>query len=314
MALRVNRREQHAEGRWYLGEGGALTVELLARELYDKLRSRAEEKFGRQFAAYQPWMSNPERLGEFEELASSSDRFPPVLTDERVFELLRNVYRSSEAAPLGLLFSEGEWPLDFFAGTAKANREVEVGFGRAKRNVMAVSSAFRRRFAVLNQTIIPVRILKGVSTGRLGFSSPELRGAMFLEIRDGNRPFWDVTLEIDMAHELGNAALMVYQATDALLQSDVAQPVLSPIRKAARPAIMSFHAVAVLGFIVEYLESSLRTGRYEGTARDFAEAELSAARNDLEVGLTALKKCRFTLAGQLIHDELLALSCGTLQV
>src|SRR5262249_31272237 len=159
------------------GDGGAMTVELLARELFGKLKARAEEKFSRRFAAYQPWMSNPERLDQFEKLADSLDLLPPVLTDRRVFELLRKAYRTSAQAPLGYLFPEGEWPFDFFEGTAEANREIEAGFARAKRNVMSVSPAFRRRFSVLNQTIIPVRILKGQSTGRLGFSSHETRGA-----------------------------------------------------------------------------------------------------------------------------------------
>lgn len=124
---------------------------------------------------------------------------------------------------------------------------------------------------------------------------------MFMAVPDMNREFWNINLQIDIAHELGHSALIVYQAADPIFVSELDQPVLSGVRKVLRPAIMSFHAAAALAFMIEYLENALF--QFQGDELRYVESELQKCKSDLSLALKALEKCEFTDLGKEIFAE-----------
>lgn len=133
-------------------------------------------------------------------------------------------------------------------------------------------------------------------------SSHQYRGGIFLGLPEKNDTC-EIELAINLSHELGHQTLMIYQQADPLLVSDFGTPVYSAIRKTERPALMSFHAVAALVSMVEFLSGFVARKLGPSSITLYAENRLSEVLSDLKIGIDSLKNTQFTDLGIRMMNE-----------
>src|SRR5690606_27268990 len=110
--------------------------------------------------------------------------------------------------------------------------------------------------------------------GGVGFSSIRSRGAIYLSVPK-LEDFYYLELAINLSHELGHQALMIYQGADSILNGDLEFPVYSAIRKTNRPAIMAFHAVTALSYMVLFISDLLSNGLLNDQERLYLDKYLT---------------------------------------
>jgi HEXXH motif-containing protein len=112
-------------------------------------------------------------------------------------------------------------------------------------------------------------------------------------------------LAVDLAHELGHQALMLYQLTDKILATPHDAPVYSSVRRTDRPAIFALHACVAAAYMIETCIAIERSPVSSQAEQEFARNSISEIATHQRVGLDSLRKeSKFTQIGQLIFDEL----------
>ncbi len=259
------------QGRWLTGPRGAERVVKLSSELNRKslLRARAETK--REFAEYRPWMSCDSRRTVFAscEFVSAEAARGAVITDKATLNFLDQAFSSSSDLPLaylgiseanGLCVETRDW-----ARVERIRVLVRDGLGWLRR----VDDSFVPRVDGLMMEIIPLGmrppLVKRSPLGR-GVSSHFYRGGILVDLPEIGEHL-EVELAINLAHELGHQALMVYQNADPIIDGDIRAPVYSTIREENRPAIKSLHAVVALAFMKEFVSAAARDSSAPGARR-----------------------------------------------
>jgi HEXXH motif-containing protein len=138
-----------------------------------------------------------------------------------------------------------------------------------------------------------------------GMSAHWLKGAVFLSCPI-SPTLRRVNLALNIAHELGHQVLMLYQDVDSLIKN-IQQPVYSTIRKTERPAIMSFHAIVAVYFMLDCVKTLLADSQNLLTAEEtaFLESKLVALKREFLEGSFAIKDVEFTDLGLLLFNEML---------
>ena len=156
--------------------------------------------------------------------------------------------------------------------------------------------------------IVPIYHEKYNRPFRRGFSHLDYLGVIFttfVERASQSEELRRSILAVDLAHELGHQALMLYQLTDKILATPLDAPVYSSVRRTDRPAIFALHACVAAAYIVETciaIEKSTLSSQIE---REFAYNSIFDLVSHQSVGLESLRKVsKFTPIGQLIFDEL----------
>lgn len=137
-----------------------------------------------------------------------------------------------------------------------------------------------------------------------GKSCHWLKGAIFLSLPLKSQ-YSTFELALNIAHELGHQVLMVYQDCDAIM-ADISKPVYSAIRKTYRPAILSFHALLAIYFMLIFCQSVLRsTEIVDPHFRTYIKNRAEKLSSDLIVGSYSLKDVEFSQFGFLVLREIL---------
>lgn len=295
--------------QWILGEVATERLRMLSERMFAKIKEETEAEVGTKFSRYAPWMAMP---SERKNLAALGENFPAVFMNEEKLKLLADALKTDEKNPFGKLgLDEDKSDSYIFRGTGADAASVEAMISQARELYLSSKPDFQKRYGALIQTIVPLEVVGVKSSYQNAFSSHFLKGAIFRTVPRKEKPEWRIEFAIAIAHELGHQALMVYQAADRLITSDLAASVYSGVRKTQRPAIMSLHAAAALAYMIEYMEAELQRSdkvtRLNPAELEYAESQLKQCRIDLGDTLTALEKVEFTPLGKLIYDEYLEL-------
>jgi hypothetical protein len=156
--------------------------------------------------------------------------------------------------------------------------------------------------------VIPIYHEKYNRPFRRGFSHLDYLGVIFTTFVERGNQCQELrrsVLAVDLAHELGHQALMLYQLTDKILATPLDTPVYSSVRRTDRPAIFALHACVAAAYMIEVCAAIERSPLSSQIEREFAHNSISELVSHQSVGLESLGKVStFTQIGQLIFDEL----------
>lgn len=298
-------------GRWITGEKGTHRLIQLRNEVDKKDLSLAPLFFEKK-PSYSPWMSSNllrDRVKSWErvpEALLNLNENPQPILDDKALSDIHNFF-----------VSDGEVGLEAI-GT-ETNRNIRVAdpsndwlnvsrrlFPAAISLIKDTRSTFDDRISGLCQCIIPLvptDITAGRSKQGRGFSTQYFRGGIFLDPPDINEFQLD-ELIINIAHELGHQALIVYQTADKIIEGDPHFPIYSVIRKTERPAILSLHAVVASAYMAEMLEIIRENEHYSMARKEYLSLRLEENINLVRLGLSSLKAVSFTKLGKSICHEL----------
>ncbi len=296
-------------GRWLTGLQGSERAIKLSIELNRKSLERANSAVRSEFLEYRPWMSCHERLGYFassDYAASDAVGGARVVSDAATLSFLNDAFSSSPDLHLGHL------------GIAEATGLcVEtLDMSRAARIAQAVPAALdwivradeslAARAAEFVKQVIPMGArppLRGRSPYGRGVSSHLYRGGIIIDLPEVEE-HGDVELAINLAHEMGHQALMVYQNADPIIDGDLRAPVYSAIRREHRPAIKSFHALVALAYMKEFAVQALGDSALSSQRRARLEVRIGQIDEALRSGARALRESGVKLTA--LGGELLA--------
>ena len=156
--------------------------------------------------------------------------------------------------------------------------------------------------------VIPIYHEKYNRPFRRGFSHLDYLGTIFttfVERKQQSEELRRSVLAVDLAHELGHQALMLYQLTDRILLTPLEAPVYSSVRRTERPAIFALHACVAAAYMIETCVAIERSPITSKIERDFSRNSISELVPHQRVGLESLRKsAKFTQIGQLILEDL----------
>lgn len=270
-------------GHWILGREGALALS----DLWDGLghrvfsvRSLCGDEFTRGAL-----VTDPSTLRKFEELfkdesGRSFGKIVPVDPQSSVLSSINDDFRF-------------------------ANHLLE----EAKNILREASPWIALLYRKMVEAVIPIEHYRNGLPHRRGFSSGEALGLIFttfLERKTKHIGARRAVLAVDLAHEIGHHALMLYQLGDPIFVSPADAPVYSAVRQSARPAIMALHANVAAAYMIETCLGILHD-RTQSNADEkvYALASLSDFETQQRLGLESLRaQCRFTRLGELIMRDL----------
>lgn len=179
----------------------------------------------------------------------------------------------------------------------------ELNYMKARAIYESAGEKYLLRSKRLMRSLVPVVDPDDVTRENgIGVSMLYARGAVFLSIPDADE-HKGLRLAINMAHEIGHQSLFNYQLSDKILNSDQLTPMYSVVRKTERPAIMSFHALTAVSFMIEFLNDLIRSSSLNSTELTFAKDVISKFKKDLRVGINVFSKANFTLLGKRMLSE-----------
>lgn len=281
-------------------------IHTLADQLESLAIKNAENLLNTKIHHYSPWMSNAEDLPRFSRLHNVTQwAAPEIVLDSRLSimsecfkkdgEHLTYLYPNSKFLKLADPIEEKDY-LSRFAETFTAT----VEFIKSKS-----PSQGAKLSRVIHQ-LIPLSSYDpaGNLTRRdgTGLSSHAYRGGVFLSL-PRNPETSDLEAILNLSHELGHQVLQIYQCGDRILTIDLDRPWFSVVRRTFRPAIMSFHATVVCGFMIELILESWDEISKLASAQYFSD-RVAGLVNDLNQAVRGFDKSNFTQVGQLMCDEL----------
>lgn len=284
---------------WITGDQGAAKLRFLTSNLFRKIRDAAIRDHGAVIPEYLPWLSCKDRTAKIGVFSISKPQ-RHVLTDSMMLRKLRKAYWLDRSAPLGELSIKS----DCMSIDVRAAERDLTTLHRAIQLVVTTDDSWQQRFDSLVRMIVPLKTIgKNVRRGGVGFSSEYAKGAIFLSI-PRQKEFPEIELSINLAHEMGHQALMVYQAADQIIEGDLGLPVYSGVRKTNRPAIQSFHAMIALAFMVEYVTKRMMRDHSSADAASIYLGQQKAVLvTDFEVAIKAFDGIALTPIGQKLYGE-----------
>lgn len=260
------------------------------------------------YSNYQPWMSHEGERIRLSKLHSSMiwDGEPPMVMEGKSlldFSLALGSENLRRLDSKALSFS--------LAGAKDDNTMILTGLIREVLGfIKNHSPRFWRKIECTVSHIIPITSSdpKTIPTRRdgSGFSNHHVRGAVFLSL-PMNSDTSRFELALNLVHECGHQALMIYQCSDDILLEDLRTPVYSIIRKTERPAILSFHAAIATAFMLEWLSEAMHSISHL-VPEELALLRFQMLKQDLELSLSSFVGRRFTPFGQIMLEELRSLA------
>lgn len=286
--------------RWLFGDAGTRALHEISQSYEQLVRNEAPSSGGNFVVT--PWIACRSQWAKtsavlMTESARGFVRDPVTLT------ALREAFHLDDMRPLGRLNDEANWGLNI----ATLNNPEEVrGLDRiesATERLRKTSPRYRKLFGSVVSTFVPLIRTNNIRSHRAAFSSHLARGALFLTIPVNDTLTAKIDTEVDLVHELGHSALILYQAADPIFVGDSLAPTYSGIRKTMRPAIMSLHAATALAFMLEYLTSRFQRAPEE-EIRSYLISEINSYTVSLQATLQGLAGAKLTDIGKAILREL----------
>lgn len=277
--------------QWLTGNTGVEKLALLNERFENLCLTRINKELNSNFSHYTPCMS----------LDKGRDKLPKILLEKQNILIKNNNYLSSLA--------------DFY--TPPANQRIEgkntVKFEFNSSNGDIFNSAIEffessSSFVVdvyksIITNIVPMNTIEGsVRIEGAGNSNHESLGAIYLSV-PSQHPM-EIQLAINIAHEVGHQALMLYQTSDSIIiPQELGRNIYSAVRKTNRPAIQSFHALVALVFMRDFIASIDRTDLSQEKSV-FIESQLASYNCSLKTNVLDFKNIFFTGIGNRIYEEI----------
>ena len=287
---------------WLFGSNGFKRLEQLAVVVKSQYESHASERYG-VHSKFHPVMSfdfvgrrSKETKQFLYDYASNSADLVESNVDVRISlsKLL-----GEKSAPFFYADQNITWlSIDMSPDIKEWSSEIQKSITLLRSSSESIAS----KFDLLVKKITPVRSFNGHLLRPMGsgLSAHWYIGGLFMGMPI-DFPHRTVELAINLAHELGHQALMIYQQADSIIEGNLEAEVYSAIRRTNRPAILSFHAAVALGFMAEFIlavPESCKEGRRYVLSR---RAEIS---DSLTIALSALKDVKLTALGKEIFLDL----------
>ncbi len=252
---------------------------------------------------YHPWMSN----------SKAHQPVAPIVLDDLRLNIISNPYHLDV---LHHLFKTDECNLGqirpdpcHLRVMPKDSEKLGV-FSKLFSETITLTENCRRQTLLLKgliKHIVPMESNTPESPYRIhgsGISSHRYRGGILLSLPDAS-PVRIMEAGLNLSHELGHQALMVYQCADPIISGDLYKESYSVVRRTKRPAILSFHALVATAFMSEWLLDCFDSvaslcGRANVTER------LCGLESDMLTGIAMLSNLEYTPLGRAIFDEIRA--------
>jgi hypothetical protein len=137
-----------------------------------------------------------------------------------------------------------------------------------------------------------------------GCSIHWIKGAVFLSL-PYDKTHRKIELALNIVHELGHQALMIYQDIDELIPEGLEKHVYSAVRKTTRPEILSFHALVAIYYMIVFVKQSLQvqTNSFES---EYLAVKFDVLKKQFLAGAFALKDIAFTDLGRNLFNEMIS--------
>jgi hypothetical protein len=289
-----------------IGKGAADFISQLNTDLAQKTVAHASSKLHQSFPRFVPWMclvclTDIDSI-DVSILYEEYDKGNLLTNREKLFriaEFLRKEGRPIVDAGVGPAAGLTSPEIISVMEDVKLARPDGIACYTASQALLLESDPlFSGLFNALVQFVVPMRS----SSGRFGYSTHLARGAIFLSLAEDKHP--KISMAVDLAHELGHQALMVFQSADPLLASPLDEPLWSGIRQAYRPAIQCMQAMAALSYMIILTKSLIKNSEFTALERAYTEENYNSQIEKIKSTLCSLKQaCRFTNVGKRIMEE-----------
>lgn len=287
-----------------IGLHSASLIRELNAELVEKTRILASERMGVTFESVVPWMCmvclkdvQVKDPSIFFDHYSRGDLIISHEQLQRIANLMKNDGRLIVESVLSP--NAGVSPSQRFSIIEDLRDEAPMWsncYSQARALLLDSDEFFPALFYDLVHFVVPIE-----AGGKFDFSTHLARGAIFFSAPEPPEP--EIGMAIDLAHELGHQALMVFQSADPLLTSPLDQPVWSAIRQTFRPAIQSMQAAAAMGYMILFMKGALKNATLSEPQRRYLEDSLMTTINGMRETVSALGSCQFTPLGNQIFID-----------
>ncbi len=277
--------------QWLTGTTGTEKIALLNKRFESVCLDRIINEKDNDYPVYTPFMS----------LNEGRERLPNLLLEKKSLLVKNNEY-------LNQISEFYTPPANNYLGDKNT---VEFGFDQSKEEVFDLALDFfcsNNSFVVyvfksIVKNIIPMRTIESeVRKEGVGNSNRESIGALYLSAPSAEPKH--LQLAINIAHEVGHQALMLYQTSDSIIEpSELTRNVYSAVRRTERPAIQSFHALVALVYMRDFV-ASIDLSKLNEFEKDFIQTQHIQYISWLKANIWDFKKITFTEVGKMIYDEL----------
>ncbi|MCB9092867.1 MAG: hypothetical protein H6621_00040 [Halobacteriovoraceae bacterium] len=269
-------------------------------ELNSSLKQKTIEEFNRVSSrsekVYSPWMCC---FSDHQSLSS-------ILWDDNFFinncetlNVLARAYKIPEAKQVFLNGKETK----SISIDLPVQKDYEEKFQKAFKLIQKNQSILSQLFVDLVKHVVPLRTVpNAVQKIGVGFSSQYARGAIFLGVPSLENISY-VQLAINLAHEIGHQALMIYQSADQIIENGLHEDVYSYVRKCNRPAIQAFHASMALAYMVLFLRN-INHAELSSQESNFARESLKTLEKDFKDSVLSFRNMEFSEVGRLLYGDL----------
>lgn len=288
------------------GPKSADNIARFNRELQNKALQETSSHLGERLENYQPWMSHVEHRQAFSKLYPflDYDQSAPTIVHGENLAGMSDIIQRKLA---GLAFLDQKAANFALASHQDQQTESFVALVESvlKFNKAHCPNSWKRILSSVTHIIPVVAKDPAQNPSRRdgsGFSNHLFRGAVFLSLpRVEDTAFFELAL--NLIHECGHQALMVYQCSDEILNEDLSSPIYSVIRKTERPAILSFHAAIATAYMVEWLMEAADhlKGR---VSDDVISVRWTRLIHDLNASLGLFTGRKFTPLGKIMFAEM----------
>ncbi len=291
---------------WLTTKNSVEKMRVFSTDLFSKIISIYNEKLKNNSIDYNPWMISAVENIEFSPLANLNSS-TKIVDSIEYLKLIKSVFKgfSKEKTEcekverlLGVKFEEFDLETD-----ANIIQSFSAIFNEALNILSKACPWIREMYDTLVHQVL---FLKKEVTTIKAMSTHFLKGIIIFRISLDNSICNLIDLAVDIAHEVGHQALMVFLSRNKILSSSYDFPVYSGAKKTNRPAIKSLHSAVSLTYMSYCLEGILNNfpNIEEKLKGDILKKKLEFELN-LKNNLNALlSNCEFTNFGAVLIKEL----------
>lgn len=278
--------------QWLTGNTGISKLQQLSTQFKKVCLTRINSELNSSFKHYTPFMSLDSKRSMLpNELLNKQEL---LVKNTTVLKLISNFY-----TPPANKIVEGKNTVEF--GLVHSSEEI---FESAINLLRKSDSFVTNIFDSIVKNIIPMKTIEDeVRKEGVGNSNHESIGAIYL-----SKPSVEpkrVQLAINIAHEVGHQALMLYQTSDSIIQmDDLNKSIISPVRKTQRPAIQAFHALVALMYMKDFT-NSVNTKELSKNEKEFILEQNNHFGTTLKNNIYNFRDINFTQVGKLIYNEII---------
>lgn len=276
---------------WLTGNTGTNKIALLSGRFESVCLDRVNNESTVVYPDYTPFMS----------LNEGRENLPRLLLEKKSLLVKDNDYL--------------KYISDFYSPPANnrlgEKNTVEFGFDQSKEEEFDEALKFfvsNNSFVVdifnsIVKNIIPMKTIESeVRKEGVGNSNRESIGALYLSAPSAEPKY--LQLAINIAHEVGHQALMLYQTSDSIIHpAELTRNVYSAVRRVDRPAIQSFHALVAVIYMRDFV-NSIDLSKLNDFEQEFIKRQHIQFISWLKANIWDFKKITFTDLGKMIYDEL----------